>query len=173
MAVLGAGMWQFIASLGDDWSTGAALLFLMSLPALVALLLGFGTYHPRKGLGNDGILLSPNYIAIDYGKGPTRVAWEDVSAVGARSRREAFRFGSGTNVISLVTGDADSGYRTIDIVHTDLETDPTRTYHLFVFYVRNPEKRAELGTESGLERFRRGGYLREHASPLSGEPTPT
>ncbi|MGW6702928.1 hypothetical protein [Nocardia sp. NPDC055049] len=164
VAVLGAGLWQFIASLNDDWSMGAALFFLMSLPAAVALLLGFGTYRSRKTLGNIGIELTPRYISIDFGNGPTRVGWQDVSAVGARSRREAFRFGSGTNLTSLVTGDAETGYRTIDIVHTDLETDPTRVYHLFVFYVRNPGRRAELGTELGLNRFRRAGYV--------GEPTP-
>ncbi|MFC9662290.1 hypothetical protein ACFVJ5_18815 [Nocardia sp. NPDC127606] len=162
VVLLGAGLWQFIASLGDDWSTGAALFFLLSLPALFALLLGFGTYHPRKAVGDVGIVLTPQHIAIDYGKGPTRVAWQDVSAVGARSRREAFRFGSGTNLTSLVTGDAGSGYRTIDIVHTDLETDPTRVHHLFIFYVRNPGMRAELGTELGLDRFRRAGYVGEH-----------
>ncbi|MFD6395661.1 hypothetical protein [Nocardia sp. NPDC060249] len=167
VAVLGAGLWQFVASLNDDWSTGAALLFLMSLPALVALLLGFGTYRPRKTLGDIGIELTPQHICIDYGNGPTRVAWQDVSAVGARSRREGFRFGSGTNVISLVTGDADTGYRTIDIVHTDLETDPTRVYHLFLFYVRNPGRRAELGTELGLDRFRRAEYAGEHPTPAA------
>ncbi|MEU4705776.1 hypothetical protein AB0G00_05025 [Nocardia salmonicida] len=167
VAVLGAGLWQFIASLNEDWSTGAALFFLMSLPGSVALLLGFGTYHPRKTLGNVGIELTPQHISIDYGKGPTRVAWQDVSAVGARSRREAFRFGSGTNLTSLVTGDSDAGYRTIDIVHTDLETDPTRVYHLFVFYVRNPGMRAELGTELGLDRFRRAGYVGQHPTRIT------
>ncbi|WP_101466555.1 hypothetical protein [Nocardia fluminea] len=165
VALLGAGLWQFIASLGEDWSTGAALFFLISLPALFALLLGFGTYHPRKTRGELGIVLTPQHIAIDYGKGPTRLAWVEVSAVGARSRREDFRFGSGTNVLSLVTGDAGTGYRTIDIAHTDLETDPTRVYHLFVFYVRNPGARAELGTDAGLDRFRRAGYAGQHPTP--------
>ncbi|MFD4354739.1 hypothetical protein ACFWPX_19450 [Nocardia sp. NPDC058518] len=167
VVLLGAGFWQFIASLNDDWSTGAAFFFLTSLPALFALLLGFATYHPRKTLGNVGIVLTPKGIAIDYGKGPTSVAWPDVTAVGAQSRKEGLRFGSATNVISLVTGDADTGYRTIDIVHTDLETDPTRVYHLFVFYVRNPGMRAELGSELGLDRFRRAGYVGEQPTPAT------
>ncbi|MET8778168.1 hypothetical protein ABZV58_24475 [Nocardia sp. NPDC004654] len=161
MALLGAGLWQFIASLNDDWSTGAALFFLIALPALFAILLGLGTYKPRKVLGNVGIVLTAQHVAIDYGNGPTNVAWQDISAVGARNRREGFRFGSGTNVTTLVTGDADTGYGTIDMGHKDLETDPTRVYHLFVFYVRNPGLRSELGTEYGLDRFRRGGYAPE------------
>ncbi|MFD4438163.1 hypothetical protein ACFWPK_00125 [Nocardia sp. NPDC058519] len=167
VVVLGAGLWHFIASLNDDWSMGAAYFFMISLPALVALLIGFGIYQPpRKTLGNVGIVLTPQDIAIDYGKGPTSVAWQDVTAVGAQSRKE-FRFGSGTNVITLVTGDADTGYRTIDIEHTDLETDPTRLYHLFVFYVRNPGRRGELGTELGLDRFLRAGYVGEYPTPAT------
>ncbi|MEV6387420.1 hypothetical protein [Nocardia xishanensis] len=160
-ALLGAGLWQLIASLDDDWSSGVAFLFLISLPALFAILLGLGTYKPRKVADNVGIVLTPQHITIDYGDGPTTAAWQDISAVGGRSRRGEFRFGSGTNLISLVTGDADTGYGTIDIGHKDLETDPTRVYHLFVFYVRNPGLRSELGTELGLDRFRRGGYAPE------------
>lgn len=161
VALLGAGLWQLIASLNDDWSSGAAFFFLISLPALFAILLGLGTYKPRKVIDNVGILLTPHHITIDYGDGPTTAAWQDISAVGGRSRREEFRFGSGTNLISLVTGDADTGYGTIDISHKNLETDPTRVYHLFVFYVRNPGLRSELGTELGLDRFRRAGYAPE------------
>ncbi|MEV0028355.1 hypothetical protein [Nocardia sp. NPDC050793] len=173
VVLLGVGLWQLIASLDDDWSSGAALFFLISLPALFAILLGLGTYKPRKAIDNVGILLTPHDITIDYGNGPTTVAWQDVSAVGARSRREAFKAGSGTNVITLVTGAADTGYRTIDIGHKDLETDPTRVYHLFVFYVRNPGLRSELGTEHGLDRFRRGGYVPEQPSALvDGDPRP-
>ncbi len=171
VALLGAGLWQLIASLNDDWSSGAAFFFLLSLPALFAILLGLGTYKPRKVLGNVGIVLTAQHISIDYGDGPTRVAWQDISAVGARSRREGFRFGSGTNVTTLVTGDADTGYGTIDIGHKDLETDPTRVYHLFVFYVRNPGLRSELGTEHGLDRFRRGGYVPEQP-PASVDRNP-
>ncbi|MCP2277872.1 hypothetical protein APR09_003444 [Nocardia amikacinitolerans] len=161
VALIGAGLWQFIASLDDEWSMGAAYFFLISLPALFAILLGFGTYKPRKAIDDVGILLTPHRITIDYGNGPTEIAWQDISAVGGRSRREGFKFGSGTNVTTLVTGDADTGYGTIDIGHKDLETDPTRVYHLFVFYVRNPGLRSELGTEQGLERFRRGEYAPE------------
>ncbi|MCP2315542.1 hypothetical protein APR12_000875 [Nocardia amikacinitolerans] len=161
VALIGAGLWQFIASLDDEWSMGAAYFFLISLPALFAILLGLGTYKPRKAIDDVGILLTPHRITIEYGNGPTEIAWQDISAVGGRSRREGFKFGSGTNVTTLVTGDADTGYGTIDIGHKDLETDPTRVYHLFVFYVRNPSLRSELGTEQGLERFRRGEYTPE------------
>ncbi len=173
VALLGAGLWQLIASLNDDWSSGAAFFFLISLPALFAILIGLGTYHPRKTLGNVGIVLTAQDISIDYGKGPTNVAWQDISAVGARSRREKNKVGSGTNVITLVTGDAATGYRTIDIGHKDLETDPTRVYHLFVFYVRNPGLRSELGTELGLDRFRRGGYVPEQPTAfVDRDPRP-
>ncbi|WP_328408187.1 hypothetical protein [Nocardia sp. NBC_00403] len=67
------------------------------------------------------------------------------------------------NATTLVTGDADTGYRTIDIAHKALRTDPTRVYHQLMFYLRNPGLRSELDTEPGLDRFRRGGYLPEHS----------
>ncbi|WP_185757088.1 hypothetical protein [Nocardia bhagyanarayanae] len=173
VGLLVAGLWRFIASLDDDWSMGAAFFFLISLPGLVAILIGLGTYRPRRVLDDVGILLTAHHVSIDYGKGPEKVAWQDISAVGARSRREGFKAGSGTNVITLVTGDADTGYGTIDIGHKDLETDPTRVYHLFVFYVRNPGLRSELGTEQGLDRFRRGGYAPEQPPAfLDGSPRP-
>ncbi|MGV9820724.1 hypothetical protein [Nocardia xishanensis] len=171
VVLLGAGLWQFIASLDDDWSLGVAFLFLISLPGLFAVLLGLGTYKPRKVVANVGIMLTPQRITIDYGNRPNTAAWQDISAVGARRRREGFRFGSATNLISLVTGDTETGYGTIDIGHKDLETDPTRVYHLFVFYVRNPGLRSELGTELGLDRFRRGGYAPEQpAAFVDTEP---
>lgn len=164
VALLGAGLLFFLVSSDDDRSTGAALFFLISLPALFAILLGLATYRPRKNLGDVGILLTAEQVSIDYGKGPIRTAWRDISAVGARCRRENSVLTSRTNVISLVTGDAEAGYGIIDIRHTKLETDPTRVYHLFVFYVRNPGLRSELGTEAGSARFRSGGYTSEHPS---------
>ncbi|MFQ6327722.1 hypothetical protein ACLMAL_16490 [Nocardia sp. CWNU-33] len=165
--LLGVGLWQLIASFNHDLSTGIAAFFLLALPGMVALLLFAGTYRRRVNTDNTGIQLTARHITINYGDDPTTVAWHDISAIGARCYREGTsRFASRINATTLVTGDADTGYRTIDIAHKALRTDPTRVYHQLMFYLRNPGLRSELGTEPGLDRFRRGGYLPEHSLSL-------
>ncbi|MFE7798307.1 hypothetical protein [Nocardia sp. NPDC057440] len=168
VVLLGVGLWLLIASFDDDLSTGIAAFFLLSLPGMVALLLFAGTYRRGVNADNTGILLTARDITIDYGKDPTTVAWQDISAIGARCYREneTSRLASRINAITLVTGDADTGYQTIDMAHKALRTDPTRVYHQLVFYLRNPGLRSELGTEHGLDRFRRGGYSPEDLIPL-------
>ncbi|MEU8894401.1 hypothetical protein [Nocardia sp. NPDC048505] len=150
VVLLGAGLCNFLASLDDDWSAGLAYLFLISLPGMFALLVGIGFRKKRKDTDRDGIAMTAREVILGFGGRPKVLAWQDISAVAARC--EGKRSGR-TNIITLVTGD-----RTVDIAHDDLATDPTRVYHLFVFYVRNPLARAELGTEVGLNRFGNGDY---------------
>ncbi|MGW4365300.1 hypothetical protein ACWEKT_06605 [Nocardia takedensis] len=142
---------------------GLGFLFLISLPALFCILIGLGTYRRRGKIGDVGIMLTPERISIDYSEGPTVLEWANLSAVEGRCVWEESKVGSKTNVIRLVSGELGS-HRITDIRHKDLESDPTRLFHLLAFYLRNPDLRAELASERGLQRFREAAYLPEHSA---------